>query len=177
MSTIQGNPSMSRMQNVIDSSQAKAEVAKVNTPNQTKATNLQFSYEASRQAIDAKPPGEAKAQFKDNYNPASTILRGQETDQREAGDQRLKDNKDRHGKGKGGYKHNMNPNQLEFPTSTLDRVKKRLEVLGLYSDELEKVLDKMEEEDLNKLLKAVCNSTKSTVETALKTFLKQGILI
>jgi len=175
MSTIQGNPSMSRMQNVIDSSQAKAEVAKVHNPTQTKATNMQFSAEASRQAIDARPPGEAKAQFSDNYNPASTILRGQETDQREAGDQKLKDNKDRHGKGKGGYKHTMNPTQIEFSITVLDRIKKRLDVLGLLSDELEEVLEKMEESDLDNLLKSVCNSTKTTVEEALKSFLKQGL--
>ena len=176
MSSIQGQPSMQRQNIIMDSAPAKSEVAKVLNPNQTKATNMQYSAEASRQAGDIRPPGESKAQFTDNYNPASTILRSQETDQRESGDQKLKDNKDRHGK---SFKHQMNPIEFSFTVATVDRIKERLTTLGMLDDAVEAVLNRMDEDgredDLLRILRAVSNSSKSNVEAQLKKFLLDGL--
>ena len=99
------NTKSTQHQAVFDSPTAKASAQKEGsgtTQAQTPAgeTNVYKSPEAARQAMDIRPPGEDKAQFKgEKYNPASTILRGQETEKREQDDNRVnRDKKDKDGR-------------------------------------------------------------------------------
>ncbi|MBC7544672.1 MAG: hypothetical protein H7338_18270 [Candidatus Sericytochromatia bacterium] len=85
----------------IDGPMYKAEVAKqtATQKDQTPAgqTQTHHSSEQSRQVIDPRPPGEDKAQFKDEYNPASTILRGQEMEQQQKEEKLRRDSKKENG--------------------------------------------------------------------------------
>jgi len=103
-------------QTMFDSPQAKAAATKEGsgtTQSQTPAgqSNVYHSQETSRQAMDIRPPGEDKAQFKgDAYNPASTILRGQETEKRESQDKVNRDKREkggRDGRSGGGSKRGL----------------------------------------------------------------------
>lgn len=104
-------------QTVFDSPQAKAAATKDGggtTQAQTPAgqSNVYHSQETSRQAIDIRPPMEAKVQYKDGYNPASTILRGTETEKKEADNEQKvnRDKKDKEGrKGKRGLQDILPP--------------------------------------------------------------------
>jgi hypothetical protein len=88
----------------IDSQPFKAEVAKQTATSKndspSQQTQQNASPETTRQTIDPRPPGEDKAQYKDQYNPASTILRGQEMEKQEQNNPIRRDNK-KEGGGKG----------------------------------------------------------------------------
>jgi hypothetical protein len=91
-----------------DGQQYKAEVAKHTQTAKNEApaqqTQQNASPETTRQTIDPRPPGEDKAQYKDQYNPASTILRGQEMEKQEQNNPIRRDNKkEQGGKGRRQY--------------------------------------------------------------------------
>jgi len=87
----------------IDAPMYKAEVAKNSQQSKAEAPSQQTQQNASpettRQTIDPRPPGEDKAQYKDQYNPASTILRGQEMEKQEQQNPIRRDNKKEGGRG------------------------------------------------------------------------------
>lgn len=94
-------------QTTFDTPQAKAEASKNlgTTQKSTPAGETQTYHAegATRTQLENKPPAEEKAQYKDQYNPASTILRSQETEKQEPRDDQkvTRDKKDKEG-GRGG---------------------------------------------------------------------------
>lgn len=125
-------------------------------------TQQTYSPEASRAQTENIPPSQV---FKgDKYNPGSTILEGKEIDQREAKDQRVNNKKDREKK-KGDK---FDPKRVRFPTtkrSPLDMLKYVLRVKGIIiSKDMNEILNKLDDNEINDLLKQVNKMDNRSVE-------------
>lgn len=178
-----------------DSTQYRAEVAKQSNTNKNEApaqqTQQNASPETDRQVRDPRPPGEDKAQFKDAYNPSSTILRGQEMEKQEQRDPVRRDKKDERG---GGGRQRRQYVPSAAPQARITAPIRGAEVLGgqtsdMFMPSLAEMRSHIQEKTLVEQMReynmgavgaamytAVGNNADKTVETGVGANLQKVIL-